>query len=285
MSQCSVCSNKPTRQCNSCSGALFCIKCSYDHFDFHIEENSLCIFGKIQIALTNMKMARLKENIKQGIEVIKSQKIKILKETSKTIHHIKNMTNLAFDELEKMRKQYEDLDKKETFDEKEFCKVEEIINERLSFEYPFFGHVEGVLTKNSNAKKANNKRASMKMIESEFKLYLEGHTSCINTVIISNDNTLIASGSGLQSSYENTIRIWNLKDEQQISLLQGHTETVNSLAWTSDNQFIISGSNDKTIRIWNITKKRQRGSVLKGHESRVSSIAITNDNKFIVSGS
>ncbi|OMJ70397.1 hypothetical protein SteCoe_31644 [Stentor coeruleus] len=302
MLQCSVCSEKPTRKCNTCNGKLFCNKCSYIHFDYHIEKGTFCNFGKIQIFLSSIKMGRLKENIKQAIKVIESQKLKILENTSKTMHSIKNMMNLAFEELEKMKKKYEELYKKEFFDEKEFSQVEEIIKERLAFEYPFFGYIEGTLTKNSNAKKANNKRVSMEMLESEYKLYVEGHTSCINTIAVSNDSTLIASGSGLQkssdnrksiwsinkkhqNSSDNTIRVWNAKEKQQIAVFKGHTEPINSIVMTSDNHYIISGSNDKTIRIWNLLAERQSELVLKGHESRVSSVAITSDDKFIVSGS
>ena len=66
--------------------------------------------------------------------------------------------------------------------------------------------------------------------------------------------------------------------------LEGHTSYVNSVAITSDNKYIISGSDDNTIRIWNLLKKRQE-TVLEGHTSYVNSIAITSDNKYIISGS
>ena len=65
--------------------------------------------------------------------------------------------------------------------------------------------------------------------------------------------------------------------------LEGHTETLTSLALTSDDKYIISGSEDKTVRIWNRSEKRQE-AVLKGHTDYVLTVAVTSDNKYIISG-
>ena len=65
--------------------------------------------------------------------------------------------------------------------------------------------------------------------------------------------------------------------------LEGHTETLTSLALTSDDKYIISGSEDKTVRIWNRSEKRQE-AVLKWHTDYVLTVAVTSDNKYIVSG-
>ena len=68
---------------------------------------------------------------------------------------------------------------------------------------------------------------------------------------MTNDNKYIISGSGnpISKNSDNTIRIWNLLEKRQETVLQGHTSYVNTLVLTSDNKYIISSSYDKTVRI------------------------------------
>lgn len=51
MLRCDLRGKKSTRQFTSCNGKLFCKICSYKHFDYHAEENSPCLFGKIVVEL------------------------------------------------------------------------------------------------------------------------------------------------------------------------------------------------------------------------------------------
>jgi WD40 repeat protein len=51
-----------------------------------------------------------------------------------------------------------------------------------------------------------------------------GHQKEISDIDINYENTLVASGS-----YDNTIRIWNLKTTESTTILQGHTSMVTSL--------------------------------------------------------
>ena len=81
---------------------------------------------------------------------------------------------------------------------------------------------------------------------------MEGHTSSVNTVAVTSDNKHIISGSS-----DKTIRIWNLLEKTQETILQGHTDSVWTVAVTSDNKYIISGSSDKTIRIWKFWIKQK----------------------------
>ena len=110
-------------------------------------------------------------------------------------------------------------------------------------------------------------------------LFLEGHTSWVSSVVVTSDNKYIVSGS-----WDKTIRIWNLLEKRQETVLQGHTDSVWTVAVTSDNKYIVSGSRDKTIRIWNLLEKKQE-TVSQGHTSCVNSVAVTSDNKYIISGS
>ncbi|KAI1012377.1 hypothetical protein LB504_013205, partial [Fusarium proliferatum] len=76
---------------------------------------------------------------------------------------------------------------------------------------------------------------------------LEGHTGSVNSVVFSNDGTLVASGS-----HDNTIKIWNVATGKEEQTLEGHRSLVNSVVFSPDSTLIASGSSDKTIKIWNV---------------------------------
>ena len=66
--------------------------------------------------------------------------------------------------------------------------------------------------------------------------------------------------------------------------MEGNTDSIKCVAVTSDYKYFVSGSVDKTIRVWNLLKKRQT-NVLKGHLNEVTTLAVTCNNKYIISGS
>ena len=115
------------------------------------------------------------------------------------------------------------------------------------------------LEKLSNAKKfesinfSDNVKVIISKLKSELGLFLEGHTSCINTITVTSDNKYIISGSS-----DKTIRIWNLLERTQEAVLEGHFSYVNSVVLTKDNKYIISGSEDKTIKLWNFFEKQKK---------------------------
>ncbi|TAD94417.1 MAG: hypothetical protein EAZ98_19490, partial [Oscillatoriales cyanobacterium] len=74
---------------------------------------------------------------------------------------------------------------------------------------------------------------------------LRGHSDYVNSVVISPDGQIIASGSG-----DNTIKLWNLKTGQEIRTLTGHSAKVNSVSFSPDGNTLVSGSNDGRIKIW-----------------------------------
>jgi WD40 repeat protein len=67
--------------------------------------------------------------------------------------------------------------------------------------------------------------------------------------------------------------------------LEGHSDSVNSVAVTSDGTKIVSGSEDKTIKVWDLTASGRLLNTLEGHHDSVSSVAVTPDGTKIVSGS
>lgn len=57
--------------------------------------------------------------------------------------------------------------------------------------------------------------------------------------------------------------IW-LENEHGL-IIEGHTGRVTAAAIISDNKYIISSSTDCTVRIWNLTEKRQEESFKATH--------------------
>ncbi|MDM8515523.1 protein kinase [Desulfobacterales bacterium HSG16] len=108
---------------------------------------------------------------------------------------------------------------------------------------------------------------------------LKGHTSYVESVSFSPDGRLLASGS-----WDNTIRLWNMKTGRLVNTLKWHMSHVESVAFSPDGRFMASGSRDNTIIIWN-AKSFRLLKILKGHEDSVNSVSFVKDEEIIVSGS
>ncbi|MEG4796698.1 WD40 repeat domain-containing protein, partial [Microcoleus sp. LAD1_D1] len=66
--------------------------------------------------------------------------------------------------------------------------------------------------------------------------------------------------------------------------LNGHSSSVNAVAVTADGKRAISGSDDKTIKVWDLTTGKEQFT-LNGHTRSVNAIAVTADGKRAISGS
>lgn len=76
---------------------------------------------------------------------------------------------------------------------------------------------------------------------------LTGHSHFVSDLDLSQDSRFC-----LSSSWDGTIRLWNLKTATTRKTLMGHTRDVLSVAFSPDNRQIASGSMDKNLKIWNI---------------------------------
>ncbi|MDZ8186056.1 MAG: hypothetical protein RMX96_14535 [Nostoc sp. ChiSLP02] len=106
---------------------------------------------------------------------------------------------------------------------------------------------------------------------------LDGHLSGVNSVIFSQDRSLIASASA-----DTTIKLWH-SDGSLFKTLSGHEDVVNSISFSPDSQIIASGSQDKTIKLWN--REGQLLTTLLGHEAVVNSVSFSPDGQLIASAS
>ena len=79
---------------------------------------------------------------------------------------------------------------------------------------------------------------------------LNGHTSAVMSITITDDSSCIISGSK-----DNSIIIWSFSERKQECILKGHLSEICSLIATSG--YIISGSKDRTIRFWNLSEKKE----------------------------
>ncbi len=73
-----------------------------------------------------------------------------------------------------------------------------------------------------------------------------GHSHFVSDLSLSQD-----SRYALSSSWDGTMRLWDLKKGATSRRFVNHTRDVLSVAFSPDNRQIASGSRDKTIKIWN----------------------------------
>lgn len=105
------------------------------------------------------------------------------------------------------------------------------------------------------------------------------HGAPVFSVTYTPDNKLLASAGADQ-----TIRIWQVENGQEVRQLTGHTGSVRSTAFSPDSQWIASGSEDRSVRIWDV-KSGEQIRQLNGHTSDVTSVRFSPDGKQIVSAS
>ncbi len=108
---------------------------------------------------------------------------------------------------------------------------------------------------------------------------LTGHSKGVRSVAISPDGKTLTS-----SSYDKTIKLWNLVTGKQIRTFTGHSNWVYSVAISPDGKTLASGSSDKTIKLWNLATGEQIRT-LTGHSEGIISVAISPDGKTLASGS
>lgn len=75
---------------------------------------------------------------------------------------------------------------------------------------------------------------------------LSGHSHFVSGLSISNDSKFLVS-----SSWDKTLRLWDLNTFKTKSLMKGHTKDVLCVSFTSENRLIVSGSMDKSLKFWN----------------------------------
>jgi len=111
---------------------------------------------------------------------------------------------------------------------------------------------------------------------------LRGHTEGITAIALSPDSRYLVS-----SSYDQTLRVWQLSTGRPLRVLTGHSGPVYSVAISPDGRWVASGGEDHTVRLWNLQNGRlirTLGGWMGGHSLAVLTVVFHPDRKRLVTG-
>lgn len=101
----------------------------------------------------------------------------------------------------------------------------------------------------------------------------------INAVKISPDKTMVASCSS-----KGIIRVYDLSSGNPVTTLTGHSKGVSDIAFSPlDSNTLASCSDDMTIILWSISKKKSI-KVLKKHTYHITTIKFNSKGNLLISG-
>mmetsp|Transcript_23019 Transcript_23019/g.58169 ORF Transcript_23019/g.58169 Transcript_23019/m.58169 type:complete len:674 (+) Transcript_23019:210-2231(+) len=94
-----------------------------------------------------------------------------------------------------------------------------------------------------------------------------------------------AQGQGrrfVSSSYDKTLRIWDLRTKRELCTLAGHTAPVLDFVWPEEgnnrsSNLLLSGDRSGICRLWDVNAPPDRASVgvLKGHKGHITALAVS----------
>lgn len=108
---------------------------------------------------------------------------------------------------------------------------------------------------------------------------LNGHLNSIHSLIFNADGNILISASADQ-----TLKIWEVNQQQELKTLRGHQSIIESVIFTPDQKFLISASWDYTIKIW-ASQTGEYITQFKDHNGWINCLTISNNGKFLISGS
>jgi WD40 repeat protein len=120
------------------------------------------------------------------------------------------------------------------------------------------------------------------VVESRVRGTLRGHSGSVDTVAISPEGKMFATGA-----IDNTIKLWDASNGKELRTLKGHTAPVWSLAFNPDGTKLASGSEDGTARLWDLANCAAECPVieLRGHTGTVWSVVFAPNDEFVATGS
>jgi len=106
---------------------------------------------------------------------------------------------------------------------------------------------------------------------------LHGHLSAITMGVFTPDGN-----RAITASTDETARLWNLQNQQEIRKYVGHTGPLYALAISGDGQTLITGAQDNTVRLWDVPQVKPI-AWFNGHEGATTGLAATTDRRSIAS--
>ena len=107
-----------------------------------------------------------------------------------------------------------------------------------------------------------------------------------NTVVFSKNGHMLATALNSDRATKSsrfTVLLWEVWEDprrQSQLTLKGHTDNIIALAFTSNGKTLASGSDDKTIRLWDVSTGTQMSSLRSG---KVRALAFSMDGKILAS--
>ncbi len=104
---------------------------------------------------------------------------------------------------------------------------------------------------------------------------LTGHKGGAFSLALSPRWRRVASGGG-----DGAVRIWNVANKKQKTMLAGHGGTVLAVAWSPDGATLASGGADKSARLWNVSTGENKGE-RANLPSAVLGLTFSSDGKLL----
>ncbi|MFZ4555338.1 MAG: protein kinase domain-containing protein [Pseudanabaena sp.] len=116
----------------------------------------------------------------------------------------------------------------------------------------------------------------------KLRLNLTGHTGWVRAVAFFPNGFSFASGS-----YDRTLRLWNIRDNQSFGTLSNHLGSIsgiNAIAVHPNGNTFAIACIDKTVKLWNF-RSGEPIRTLEGHTGQVYSVAYSPNGKTLASAS
>ncbi|EIW80774.1 WD40 repeat-like protein [Coniophora puteana RWD-64-598 SS2] len=103
--------------------------------------------------------------------------------------------------------------------------------------------------------------------------------SLVRVAKYSLDGRYIATGG-----MDETLKIWDTREERLKAEYHGHTMWVFSAAWHPSGKRLATSSMDKKVRVFDLTKPNVVSLLIEGHRDNVNSLMYSPDGNFLASG-
>ncbi|KAG0460503.1 hypothetical protein HPP92_020800 [Vanilla planifolia] len=107
----------------------------------------------------------------------------------------------------------------------------------------------------------------------------KGHDGPVTNMVCHSSGGLLATGGA-----DSTVRVWDVDGGFCTHLFRGHTGVVTCIAFHPNPQHLLlfTGSDDESVMVWNLERKRRIAVLKESDTSRISSLAISEDGRSLL---